>query len=174
MTNITFVEAWRKNEPKHTADAIAFWTEHGLLKADTPVEERAKQIAVLAYDGDKLVGLSTLNVRPFELLRQKFAFLREAIAPDYRLHSIARALSGETRKVIEAHAIAHPDEMIAGMASVYQAKGIGKKPIGSVSRMALIGYTEFNEQVRASWFEHFRIPGNLAPISEFAKWNTGA
>ena len=158
---IAFVDAWRKNDPKHAADAIAFWTDHKLLKADTQADERAKQIAVLAYDGDKVAAVSTLNVRPFEQLRQKFAFLREAVAPEYRLHSLARSLSGETRKVIEAYAIAHPDELIAGMASVYQAKGIGKKPIGSVSRMALIGYTAANEQVRAGWFEHFRIPGNM-------------
>lgn len=169
---ITYVDAWRKSDPQHAADATAFWTEHDLLKTETSAEERVPQIAVLAYDGDKVVGLSTLNVRPFELLRQKFAFLREAVAPDYRRHELARNLSGETRKVIETYAIAHPDEMIAGMAAIYQAKGIGKKPIGSVSRMALIGYTAANEQVRAGWFEHFRIPENLAPISEFQNWNS--
>lgn len=166
---IRFVEAWRKNDPKFEADAIAFWTEHNLLIANTPADERTKEIAVLAYDGEKLVGLSTLKIQYFDQLRQKFAFLREAVAPDYRRHSLARSMSGETRKVIEAHAIAHPDEMIAGMASVYQAEGIGKKPIGSVSRMALIGYTQFNEQVRAGWFDHFRVPANLSETFEQAQ-----
>tara|TARA_R110000868_G_scaffold31627_20_gene115869 strand:- start:2414 stop:2935 length:522 start_codon:yes stop_codon:yes gene_type:complete len=164
---IRFVDAWLKNDAKLEADAMAFWTEHDLLGDDTLAEDRVKEIAVLAYDGEKLVGLSTLKIRHFDQLRQKFAFLRESVSPDYRLHALARTMSGETRKVIEAYAIAHPDELIAGMASVYQAKGIGKKPIGSVSRMALIGYTENNAQVRAGWFEHFRIPANLTPLSEF-------
>ena len=158
---ITFVDAWRKNDPKHAADAIAFWTEHKILNAETSPEERAQQLAVLAYDGDKLIALATLHVRHFDLLRQKFAFLREAVSPDYRLHTLARELSGEARKVIEAYAIAHPEEKIAGMAAVYQHKGLGRNPIGKLSRMALIGFTPQNEQVRVGWFEHFRIPGTM-------------
>lgn len=159
----TYVEAWRKDDPKLEADAAAFWREHNLLPADVTADERLKQLAVLAYDGDKLIGLSTLRINYFNMLRQKFAFLREAVAPDYRLQSVSRDLAVQTRKVIEPYALAHPQEEIAGMAAVYQAPGIGKRAIGRQGRMALIGYTANDEQVRVAWFDHFIVPPNLTP-----------
>ena len=159
----TYVEAWRKNDPKLEAAATAFWETQDLLPAGVTAEERVKDLAVLAYDGDTLIGVSSLNIRYFDLLRQSFAFFREAIAPDYRLQSAGRDLSVQTRKVIESYALAHPEEELAGMAAVLQAPGIGKRAIGRQGRMALIGYTDKNEQVRVAWFDHFIVPANLTP-----------
>ncbi|MGV8995927.1 MAG: hypothetical protein ACOH12_03155 [Parvibaculaceae bacterium] len=160
----SYVTAWRKNDPKLEADATRFWEAHELLPAGKTAEDRIKELAVLAYDGEQVIGVSTVNIRYFDMLRQKFAFFREAIAPDYRLQSAGRDLTVQTRKAIEAYALAHLEEEIAGLAAILQAPGIGKRAIGRQGRLALIGYTDFNEQVRVAWFDHFRVPSNMSDM----------
>ncbi|MDO8287838.1 MAG: hypothetical protein Q7T44_01330 [Parvibaculum sp.] len=159
----TYIDAWRKSDPKLEAAATAFWTELNLLPEGATAAERLKELAVLAYDGATLIGVSTLKINFFDQLRQKFAFAREAIRPEYRLQSVGRDLMLATREVIEPYALAHPEEEIAGIGAIYQAPGIGKRGIGRKTRLALIGYTAKNEQVRIGWFSHFIVPPNLTP-----------
>jgi GNAT superfamily N-acetyltransferase len=160
----TFATAWQKNDPKLEADALALWSALDALPANTTPEQRVKELAVLAYDGATLAGVSTLAIRHFDVLRQKFAFFREVVHPDYRRQSLGRFLTRETRRMIETWALENRDQNLAGMAAIYQAPGVGKRAISRQSRMALIGYTEFNEQVRASWFDHFEVPPNAPTL----------
>lgn len=168
---VTFVTAWKKSDPKLEADVIALWREMDALPKDESTDKRVKQIAVLAYDGDRLAGISSLQVHAIPQLRQKFAFVRELIHPDYRKNLIARTLVKHTRDMIETYALHHPKEAIAGLAAVFQTPHLGKRAIGLESGMGLIGYTDKHEQIRAGWFEHFMVPANLTPISEFPDWN---
>jgi GNAT superfamily N-acetyltransferase len=126
----------------------------------TPSENRVKQLAMLAYDGDRLVGISTLNIRHFEQVRQTIAFFREVVHPDYRRKQVGRFLGRKTYKLIEEYALAHPEEKIGGMGAIYQAPGIGQRAVTREARLALIGYTKRNEQVRIAWFPHFMVPPN--------------
>lgn len=156
--NITFVETWAKNDPAQEEEAMAFWTAQNALQGELAPDQRVKQLAVMAYGDGKLVGVSTLNVQYFETLRQKFAFVRELVHRDHRLEHISIALTEKTRECIEEYALAHPEEQIMGMAAVFQAPGIGKRPISRGGNLSLIGYTPNNEQVRAMWFKHARVP----------------
>lgn len=156
--DLTFVEAWAKNDPALEEEAKTFWATQNALHDGINPDQRAKQLAVMAYGDGKLVGLSTLNVQYFETLRQKFAFVRELIDRDHRLEHISIALTEKTRECIEDYALAHPEEQIMGMAAVFQAPGIGKRPISRGGSLSLIGYTPNNEQVRAMWFKHARVP----------------
>jgi hypothetical protein len=156
--DITFVEAWRKNDPALEEAALAFWRDHEALTEEMKPEERVKEIAVLAYGDGKLIGLSTLKLRYFEQMRQKFVFVREIVAREHRLEHISIALTQKTKDCAETYAAAHPEEGIMGMAAVFQAPGIGKRPISRGGAMVLIGYTPRNEQVRAVWFAHARVP----------------
>ncbi|MDO8287839.1 MAG: hypothetical protein Q7T44_01335 [Parvibaculum sp.] len=164
---VTFVTAWKKNDPKLEADVIALWRGMNVLPKGESTDKRVKQIAILAYDDDRLAGISSLEVQAIPQLRQKFAFVRELIHPDYRKNLIARTLVKHTREMIEAYALAHPEEAIAGLAAVFQTPHLGKRAIGLESGMGLIGYTDKHEQIRAGWFEHFMVPANLTPPSEF-------
>lgn len=164
-----FVTAWRKNDPKLEADVMTLWQEMNALPAGEKAEARIKQIAVLVYDDEILAGISSLDIQYFDQLRQKFAFVRELIRPEYRQNLIARTLVKHTREMIEAYALAHPEEAIAGLAAIFQTPHLGKRAIGLESGMGLVGYTRMHEQVRAGWFEHFMVPGNLTPLSEFSR-----
>jgi GNAT superfamily N-acetyltransferase len=155
-----FVTAWRKNDPKLEAEAKQIWGATGVLPDQTTPDERAKEIALIAYQDNKLAAISTLNVRPFDYLRQKFAFVRLTVLPEFRKLDIGRVLLRNTFTMIQDYAKTHPEEQIAGVASVLIVAGIGKYPIGREIRHTLIGYTPQNEQIRVTWFDHFEVPPN--------------
>ncbi|MDO8421585.1 MAG: hypothetical protein Q7S99_05435 [Parvibaculum sp.] len=159
--SIEYVNAWRKDDPRLEADARVIWSEPGILPDLAEIEIRVKQLAVVAYSDGQLAALTTLNVRPFEHVRQKFAFIRGFVTPAFRMNAVGREIMVETHKMIENWALNNPDENLAGMAAVMQVPGVGKRPVGRSTGMVLVGYTPDNEQVRAAWFEHFRVPGNL-------------
>ena len=155
---ITYANAWRQNDRKLEQDAIAFWAELDVLPADQSPAERAKQLSVVAYDGGKVIALTTMVVRRLEQVKQNFAFVRVLVAPGNRLQSLSTDLMRESRKVIEAYAVAHQEENIAGMGAIFQAPGIGRHPIGAGGGTVLIGYTDEGYQVRIAWFDHFKVP----------------
>ena len=165
--SVNLVTAWRRNDPKLETDVMALWHELNILPPDAKAEERIKEIAVLAYDDDVLIGVSSLEINYFEQMRQKFAFVREFIRPEYRKNQIANALVRHTREMIESYALAHLEEAIAGLAAIFQTPHLGRRAIGLDSGMILVGYTRKHEQVRAGWFEHFTVPENLTPLNQF-------
>ncbi|MGV8995924.1 MAG: hypothetical protein ACOH12_03140 [Parvibaculaceae bacterium] len=159
---IEFVDAWRKGDPKLEADALAFWQSQN-VKLETPDgAERLKMLAMLAYEDNKVIGLSTLNIRHSDQVRQKMAFIREIVAIDHRRKHLGIDLAQKTREMIETYAFNHQDEQIAGMAAVLQGVGIGKHAISRGGQMILAGYTANNEQFRVAWFAHYQVPANLA------------
>ncbi|MDO8421584.1 MAG: hypothetical protein Q7S99_05430 [Parvibaculum sp.] len=170
MSDIAFVEAWRKNDPKLEADARAFWIREDAMP-DENVAERIKQLAVMAYEGGELVAITTIHVREFTRLRQKFAFLRGMVAKDHREQHLAIIMGKPVHDLIEKHAIAHPEENIAGLAAVVSSPLLGARPnpYPNGAGLVLIGYTPYGEQVRVSWFDHFRVPANLSETFEQAQ-----
>lgn len=161
---ITYRTAWRKNDGALETDAAAIWTAANNLPTGA-IHVRMKQLALVAYEGDTPVGLTTLNIRPYEPVRQKFVFIRGTVLPDKRLQAVGINLMIETYRTIEAWAKEHPEEGIAGMIAVFQVPGIGEIPFGTTIRFTLVGYTNENQQVRMVWFDHFRVPPNMSPVA---------
>ena len=155
---ITYVPAWKKNDPKLEQDAIDLWTKLNALTPDTTPQARAKMLAIVAYEGTEVAALSTLEVQYFEQLRQKVAFVRILVAPSNRMQRMSTDMMRQTRAVIEAYALEHPEEQIAGMGAVFQHKGMGRAPIGTGGRTVLVGYTSLGYQLRVAWFDHFTVP----------------
>ena len=155
-----FVTAWRKNDPKLEAEAKQIWETTGILPDGESPDDRAKEIALIGYQDDKLAAVSTLKVRPFDYLRQNFAFARETVLPEFRKQEIGRELVRATFKMIQEYAKEHPEEKIAGLATIFMVPGIGTNPIGRETKLTLIGYTPENEQIRVAWFDHFEVPPN--------------
>lgn len=171
MADITFVEAWRKNDPKLEADALAFWQREDALPDESEAVKRIKQLAIMAYEDDELVAITTIHLRPLEQLRQKFAFLRGMVAKSHREQLLAVSMGKPVFDLLQAHALAHPEENIAGLAAVVSSPLIGARPnpYPNGAGLVLIGYTPFGEQVRVSWFDHFRVPANLSETFDQAK-----
>ena len=62
---ITFVDAWRRDDPELAVAAKAFWERNSLVPAGER-ERRVSELCVLGYVGDELAALSTaaLTINP--------------------------------------------------------------------------------------------------------------
>lgn len=157
---ITYIDVWQKNDAKAEADAIAFWQANNAMPPNEKPEDRAKELALTAYEGDKLIALTTIKVQELPQVRQKLAFMRMIISPEIRLQHMSHAMSDGTRNIMEKHSLDHPEEKIAGLGAIFQAKGTGKYPNSRGGGLMLIGYTPAGYQIRCAWFDHFRVPAN--------------
>ncbi|MFN4354125.1 hypothetical protein [Parvibaculum sp.] len=157
MGKIKYVSGWRKRDGKLERDAIALWKEHGVLPAGVTPESRAREICCLAYDGNRLAGISTVDIQPYRpLLNKRFGFLRVFTAPEFEQQEIAIGLAVEGRRILEEWSIANPEEQLFGMAAVYQSPKLGRYPVGK-SGLTLAGFTPEGHQLRIAWFNHLPL-----------------
>jgi hypothetical protein len=154
MAEIDYVTTWQRSDPKHAADARSFWTSLKLLQPHT-IEERLKELCSLAYSGDELVGLTTVNFLEYPLFRAKFAFYRCAVAPDFRRKYLATFLTRHTLTTMEAWSLENPEADIQGIAAIFEAWELGSKAVYPQwadwnIHLNLAGYTQKGEQVRVA------------------------
>lgn len=156
MTKFNYVTAWRKNDPKIERDVIDAWKANNILPKDVDPEKRVKEVCVVAYDGDKVAGISTIDINLYQPLRRRFGYFRAFTLPDYGRQDIARHMAVHCRDALSQWSRDNPKEDVAGMLAVYQAKGMGRTPVG-FSGLTLIGYNSKNQQIRVVWFDHVTI-----------------
>lgn len=160
MEDLSFTQAWRRDDPRCVADAKAFWRQMGMT--DDVAEQRAGELCTVAHAGDTLAGVSTARLAEFAPLKGRFAHLRCAVSPVARRKDVAARIIGHTRTVLEAWAADHPDEKLIGMVAVLQSHELREKqrepiwPIYGID-LTLIGYTPRGEQIRVGWFRHARL-----------------
>ena len=157
MGKIKYVSGWRKRDEKLERDAVALWKEHGVLPAGVTPESRAQEICCLAYDGNRLAGISTVDIQPYRpLLNKRFGFARVFIPPEFEQQELAIGLATECRRILEEWSIANPEEQLFGMAAVYQSHKLGRYPVGK-SGLTLVGFTPEGHQLRIAWFNHLPL-----------------
>lgn len=157
MSEPEYTVAWKKNDPKLEADAIAVWKDHSSLPADVRPEDRAKELCTLAYVDGKVAGISTIAIQPYKPLgNRRFGFLRVFTLPQFEQQSIAIGLAISCREALRQWSVDHPAEKLYGMAAVYQSDKLGHYPIGE-SGLTLIGYGPNREQIRVVWFNHLHL-----------------
>lgn len=158
---ITYRVAWQLGDERIQADAIGFWRSHGLLPPKADPMLRAAQLCIVAYEGDALVAVSTIQVRPLAMMKgERFAMFRCAATPGLRRAGLATQLAARSRREIEAWAATVPERRILGMACVVQGEELMAKqmhPIWPQSGMNLIGYNTTGQQVRIAWFAHATV-----------------
>jgi hypothetical protein len=151
---------WKRADPAIEADAKALWARLAVLPGGIDPYLRADEIVSAGYVDDQLASVTTAFVRDLPFLRQKFAMLRVLVAPEFRLHSISRLISSHSRDVLEQWSEEHPEEAVAGMATVHQAdlrNNRKSRPVKRGSRMVLVGYTTEGEKILVAWFDHVRV-----------------
>ena len=154
--NLHYVTAWQRNDPKLEADAIAMWADMAILHPSIRPEERAKELVTLAYVGDRLVGITTAEVKHHAPVRQNFAFMRILLRPEFERHGIVVPLTIAMRETLREWSAANPAAQVAGCGIIITAKGYGATPV-TAAGLALAGYTADGLQVRLYWWDHFRI-----------------
>jgi len=158
---ISYRVAWQAGDERIHNDAIAFWRANGLLPPKADPKLRAAQLCVVAYAGETLAAVSTIQVRPLAMMKgERFAMFRCAAAPQLRQAGLATQMAARSRRVIEAWAASVPERRILGMACVVQGGELAAKqmhPIWPQSGMNLVGYNTVGQQVRIAWFAHATV-----------------
>lgn len=158
---IDYRVAWLARDEQIHGDAVAFWREHGLLPPKADPALRAAQLCVVAYEAERLVAVSTIQVRPLAMMKgERFAMFRCAATPGARRAGLATQLAARCRKVTEAWSATVPERRILGMACVVQGAELAAKqehPIWPISGMNLVGYNNAGQQVRIAWFAHATV-----------------
>lgn len=152
--------AWRRDDPRIEADAIAMWTRLGVLAEGVKPEERAKQLVTAAYSGDRIASVATAVVEDVKFLRARFLVLRSMTVPEFRRTHAQVALGIPSITTLTDWAKANPEEKVAGMIAFVEAGAWGeaaRMPVGPFFGWTLVAYTGDGKQVRVIWFDHFRF-----------------
>jgi hypothetical protein len=152
--------AWRRDNAEIEADAIAMWKRSGILPADVSPEARAKELAAALYADGKLAAVATAVIEHIGFLRHRFFVLRSMTNPDLRLRGAQNAITLPVKRTLEQWAIDHPEEKAAGVIGFVEPGAWGefnRLPIWPIWPLTLVAYTHDGKQVRAAWFDHFRL-----------------
>jgi len=152
--------AWRRDDLRIEADAIALWNQPGVLPADVRPEVRAKQLVAAAYSGDRLAAVATAVPEQVNFLHARMLVLRGMTAPDFRRSHAQVALTLPVKEILETWAAAHPEERVAGVIGFVEPGIWGemyRMPVAPPWPLTLVAYTHDGLQVRAAWFDHFRF-----------------
>lgn len=122
--------------------------------------DRLPQLSSVAYAGERLIGVATVEIRFFEQVQEKFAFYRVLLDPEFRGRNMMSPLAEETWNALEKWSIENPTTRLAGVASVRESRHLidtYKSPISRALHLTLVAYTTTGLPVRIGWFEHFRL-----------------
>lgn len=156
FSTIEFRDVWRKNDAQAEADAVALWQRLGNLPQGVDPYQRAKELCVVAYEGSKLVAITTVTLDMLQVVRTRMAFFRALVDDERRAQKVLVPLTYALHQTMERYAQAHPEQKIGGTAAVVAAPNTIYKPVGS-AEMVLIGYTTRNEPLLLRWFDSYRL-----------------
>lgn len=160
MSDVVILPAWKLAEPRYERDATALWARLQALPEGVAVEDRLPQLSSVAYHGERLVGVVTVDIRPFEQVRQQFAFYRVLIDPEFRGKNVMSPLAEETWNALERWSIKNPALHLAGVASIRESRHLietYRSPISRSLQLMLVAYTDTGLPVRIGWFRHVRL-----------------
>lgn len=152
--------AWRLEDPRIEADAIAFWTRLGILPPGVAPAKRAKELVAVVYKDDAVVGVQTAVIEKVEQVRARLAMIRGAVDPAHRRRHVATALTLYSRALLQAWSREHPDEQLGGLGALVGGEQLAeraKQGFWPQTRFILAGFRPDGRQLRISWFEDFLL-----------------
>jgi hypothetical protein len=152
--------AWRRDDARIEADAVALWHRLGILPPGVAPEARARELVLGAYKGDRLVGVVTAALEMLPQVRARVAMTRGVVDPEMRRGHVAFAMMNAFPQILESWAAEHPEERVGGFGGIIesnQLKAAQNLPYWAQWRYGLIGFTADGRQIRLSWFEDFRL-----------------
>jgi GNAT superfamily N-acetyltransferase len=158
--DVEFRPAWRLGDRQIQADAIAFWKRLAILPSDVTPEERARELVIAAYQGDRIVGVITADVGILPQVRARLAMLRTAVDPAHRRSHVGLAMMLAAQRLLETWSAQHPGERLAGTGGIVEAPELipaQNYPAWPLPRLDLVGFTPDGRQIRISWFADFRL-----------------
>jgi hypothetical protein len=161
MSEITFRAVWRRNDAEIVRDAKQFWRGLGLAMSEEEADERARELCAVAYEGDKLVAVSTAMPYFYPRLRSRLAFYRSMVAPEFRRRNLASRLCVYSRDLLAGWSIEHPEEKLMGLLIVFESdqfKGHRNAPVAVQLglQLYLVGY-KGDDHIRVVWFDYATV-----------------
>lgn len=139
---------------------LGLWLGNGVMETREAALQRLPQVAALAWQGDRIVGVASVFEVPHEPVNAKFFGFRSFISPEARGGSAATRLLNlvfdNLEQKIEAGAISAD---FHGVAYVLQNERLNKqvhKPMGPNLRSVFIGYLN-DMQLRVKYFKSAKI-----------------
>jgi hypothetical protein len=160
LVDVEFRFGWRRDDARIEADAIAFWARLGILPSGVDPADRAKDVILAVYKGERMVAVATAELGILPQVRARLAMLRGAVDPEFRRSHIGVAMLARARATLQSWAAAHPDERLAGLGAIVESRELGpraRQPYAPLSGFGVIGFTPDGRQIRVSWFEDFRL-----------------
>jgi hypothetical protein len=164
--DVDFRPAWKRSDAKIEADAIAFWDRLDILPEGVSAAQRAKELVLVAYRGDQIVGVVTAELGILPQVRERLAMLRGAVDPEFRRTHVGFAMLLGARKTLESWSSEHPDERLAGLGAIVESPDLlarQAQPFWPLSKFGVVGFLADGRQVRVSWFENFRLGQGTPP-----------
>ena len=166
--DLEFRTAWQRQDLNLQETAIDFWSSLGILPTQVNAQDRAQELCVVAYADDLVAGVSTAVVAELPQLRNRFAFMRCAVAPGRRGQHIATALTQQSARVLSSWSEANPALRAPGMAIIVESPALApleKFPVWpardadleTMAGLNLVGFTQAGQQIRVAWFTHTLI-----------------
>jgi len=155
-SGITYKVAWQKNDEKIANDACNIWKEMGAIKEASQGIQRAKLLSVVAYDGEKLVAVSTLEVSGCQQVYAKVCYFRCVVRPEYRRRHIATELANRSLVVSEDWSKENPEYKVLAFAIKVETRSLIMKTYKPVwnNKLNFIGYTKEGLPLYLKWFKH--------------------
>lgn len=137
-------------------EACAFWVELGALKQQSQGVQRAQLLGVVAYDGGKLVAVSTIAVAMQSQVHAKVCYFRCMVHPEYRRRGIATELAKRCLVVSEEWSKENPKYQAMAFAIRVETPSLVMKTYKPVwnNKLNFIGYSEEGLPVYLRWFAH--------------------
>jgi len=158
---IKLVAAWKRNDAQAIKDATDFWLNSRVLSREM-IEQRLPELCSVAYVGEEVVAVSTIELRRSPLLRCRLGFFRCMVSPAFANRRMPRRLTVHARDQLQNWSKENPNEKVLGMAAILENPSfdnLAKRVIwrSRAFDIWLIGYTQQGQQIRLTWFDHARL-----------------
>ena len=161
ISNIRYEDVWQKPSEEVKRGVSELWDEQ--TKGQMTEEMKRKRmefVCVVAYDGEKVVAVSTIVRQKNQGLWCTIGYFRCIVHSDYRRKGVATQLAIRCKAVLAEYSKKHPDQRIQAMGMTMPGNILGdrgKQPFWPELGMTLHGYNQANMQLRVAWFDHVRL-----------------
>lgn len=151
---------WENITPRLAAEAIELWTREHALPRGESVENRVKQLLVVARDADqRLIAVSTAERRRVpELLDNVFYYYRVFVGAAHRNKGLALPISHRAREYLHQRFLSGEDRVAKGFyvaienPILQQVHTQAALVVGGIDH-PFIGVDERGRYLRVGWFD---------------------
>ena len=161
VSQIVYKNVWKAANEEARAGVKKLWDDSFGDKMPEEIKnKRLDLICVVAYYGEKCVGVSTMNVEMNSNLWVRMGLFRCMVDEHYRRNGIATGLLLECKKALKKYSDEHPGEEIKAIGAIMDAKMFGEhglKPYWPKTGLTLMSYNEHGMQMRIVWLEDTKV-----------------